>query len=219
MQERLAAKAKDIAHFAGLFLGALTVVIVLAPTIVWAHGVSVFAYAEADTVVVEGYFHDGAKCKDCTVEAFDEQDHKIAEGKTDANGQFSFTAPARIDMLIRLSDPVGHLAEYRIPASDLPESLPAASGTRTTEAAGKNAAHSHALVPSGISAGSHDEELHDPSEIERMVEKAVARQLEPIRRTLEESQRRRRISDVIGGIGYIVGLMGLVLYFRSKQRQ
>jgi len=196
----------------GLFAGVLLALSFLAPTAAQAHGVSVFAYAEGDTVVVEGYFHDGAKCKDCTVEAFDPLDHTIAEGKTDADGKFSFTAPARIDVLIRLSDPIGHLAEYQIPASDMPESLPAPPSEATPDQpqpSGKENV-SPASEPSGsIAAG----------EVEQMVEKAVSRQLEPIRRAMEESQQRRRISDIIGGIGYIVGLMGLILYFRSKRQR
>jgi nickel transport protein len=211
MPDRLATKARDVAHIVGLFLRALAVVIVLAPTIVWAHGLSAFAHAEGDTVVVEGYFHDGAKCKDCMVEAFDAQGHRIADGKTDADGKFSFKAPARINMLIRLNDPVGHMAEYRIPASDLPESLPAASESIQD--------HTHAPDTDNAAMVSGTLKTRDAGEVERMIEKAVARQLEPIRRALEESQRRRKITDVVGGIGYIVGLMGLILYFRSKQRQ
>jgi nickel transport protein len=218
MPERLTAKAKRIVYFAGLFLGIMAIVILLAPATTRAHGVSVFAYAEGDTVLVDGYFHDGAKCKDCMVEAFDSHDSTVAKGKTDASGKFSFTAPARIDMVIRLSDPVGHLAEYRLPASDLPESLPAASGELEI-AAGTTHAHSHAPTESGTSVDAQNGKRHDPTEIEQMVEKAVARQLEPVRRAMEESGRRRRISDVIGGIGYIVGLMGIILYFRSKRQQ
>lgn len=216
MSDRLTAKVSILSLLAVPSLAISAAVLLLAPTGVSAHGVSVFAHSEGDTIVVEGSFHDGAKCTDCAVEAFDSLGRKIAEGKTDADGVYSFKTPARTDILIRLSDPMGHLAEYRVPASDLPES-PSPDETETGDE------HPHAHAYSGpaedASADSRDERIHDSAEVERVIEKVVARQLAPIRRALEESQRRRRFSDVVGGIGYIVGLLGLILYFRSRRPQ
>jgi nickel transport protein len=57
------------------------------------------------------------------------------------------------------------------------------------------------------------------ADIERAIDRALARQLPPIRRAIEESKDRQRFSDIVGGIGYIIGLMGLALYFRSRQLQ
>ena len=218
MSDRLTAKVSIISLSAILYSAISAAGLLLAPITVWAHGVSVFAHSEGDTIVVEGSFHDGAKCIGCMVEAFDSLGRKMAEGKTDADGVYSFKTPARTDVLIRLSDPMGHLAEHRMPAADLPESLPAAPAASETGDEHPHV-HAHSGPAEGASADSRDERIHDSAEVERVVEKVVARQLAPIRRALEESQRRRRFSDVVGGIGYIVGLLGLILYFRSKQRQ
>ena len=196
--DRLTTKAREGALLVGLFLAFPIGAILVAPTTVSAHGISVFAQTEGAAIVVEGSFHDGAKCKDCSIEAFDSQGQKIAEGKTDADGRYSFGIPAQTDILIRLRDPVGHMAEYRVPATDLPD------------------APQPPQISGEIGEPPH---VHDPAEVARALERVVARQLAPIRRELEESQRRRRFSDVIGGIGYIVGLMGLVLYFMSKRRK
>ena len=166
-------------------------------------------------MVVEGSFHDGAKCRDCSVEAFDADGHKIAEGKTDKDGGFSFGISAQTDILIRMRDPVGHSAEYRMPATDLPNASRAPGTSEKTD----EHDHPHSEPAHEASAAPPGGYAHDPVEIERVIEKALARQLAPIRRELEESRRRRRLSDIIGGLGYIAGLMGLILYFRSKQRQ
>ncbi len=207
MSNRLTEGDRNIPSSPGFLVGILAIIILLAPMSAWAHGVSVFAYAEGDTVVVEGYFHDGAKCRDCAVEAFDSDGRRLVEGKTDNDGRFSFKAPAATDLLVRLTASMGHRAEYRIPAADLPENLPA-----MPEAPGEPAERAGAREHTGPAAG-----FQGAAEIERVVEKVVARQLAPIRRALEESRRQRRLSDIIGGIGYIVGLMGLVLYFRSRR--
>jgi nickel transport protein len=49
-----------------------------------------------------------------------------------------------------------------------------------------------------------------------MVEQAVARQVRPLREQLIAHQDRIRLQDLLGGIGYILGLAGLVLWWRSR---
>ena len=48
------------------------------------------------------------------------------------------------------------------------------------------------------------------------MEQAVARQIGPLRRELQASQQRARLSDIIGGIGLIFGIAGVVLWWRSR---
>lgn len=186
------------------------------PSTVWAHKVNVFAYVEGDTVVTESYFNDGRKCRDSTIEVFDEGGRKLLEGKTDTEGTFSFHAPVRANLLIRLTASMGHRAEYTVQASELPGGVPEDTAVRT--------------APEAPSAGVPEEPAAEPAEttkqaapamadIERAIDRALARQLPPIRRAIEESKDRQRFSDIVGGIGYIIGLMGLALYFRSRQLQ
>ena len=190
----------------------------IAPSTALAHKVNVFAYVEGGEVITESYFNDGRKCRDSTIEVFDTQGNKLAEGKTDAEGRFSFRPSIRTDLLIRLTASMGHQAEYTIPAADLPASLPTA--TEGVEGIAEEPhEHKHPEPTESVSADSPDRQSFDPAEIERIIDRSVARQLAPIHRALEESGRQRGISDVIGGVGYIVGLMGLVMYFRSKRKQ
>jgi len=201
-----------------LFVLAALVGIFLAPSTALAHNVNVFAYVDGGEVITESYFNDGSKCRDSTIEVFDTRGNKLAEGKTDAEGRFSFRPPVATDLLIRLTASMGHRAEYTIPATDLPANLPAASGTaeKTAEAPLEQA---HFETAESMSAGSPDRQSFGPADIEQIVDRAVARQLAPILRALEESRRQRKIVDIIGGIGYIVGLMGLIMYFRSKRKR
>ena len=215
MSNQLTAVDRNISPLHRLLVGILTTIVLLAPVSAWAHGVNVFAYAEGDTVVVEGYFHDGAKCRDCAIEAFDSDGQRLVEGKTDEDGRFSFKAPAATDLLLRLTASMGHRAEYRMPAADLPG---APQQPQTSNEADEHV-HPHSGSTHEAPAAPREGYVHDPAEIERVIEEVVARQLAPIRRELEESRRRRRLSDIIGGLGYIAGLMGLILYFRGKQRQ
>jgi nickel transport protein len=51
------------------------------------------------------------------------------------------------------------------------------------------------------------------------VEQAVARQLGPLRDALRACEEQRRLRDILGGLGYIVGLAGLGLWWRSRRRR
>jgi nickel transport protein len=183
------------------------------PSTALAHKVNVFAYVEGDTVIAEAYFNDGAKCRDSVIEVFDNEGQKLLEGKTDIEGRFSFPVPARTDLLIRLTASMGHQAEYTIPASDLPGG--AVDETPVLPDVVESPESAPMEEPDDLRSGS----IVATDDFEQVVERVVARQMAPIRRALEEAKDKQRFSDIVGGIGYIIGLMGLVLYFRSKQRK
>jgi nickel transport protein len=56
-----------------------------------------------------------------------------------------------------------------------------------------------------------------PAGIDKAFEKALDKKLAPIMRTLAEMQEQKiRLTDVLGGLGYIFGLMGVAVYFKRK---
>jgi nickel transport protein len=56
-----------------------------------------------------------------------------------------------------------------------------------------------------------------PAGIDKALEKALDKKLAPILRMLAEMQEQKvRLTDVLGGIGYIIGLVGMAAYFKRK---
>ena len=56
-----------------------------------------------------------------------------------------------------------------------------------------------------------------PAGIDKAFEKALDKKLAPVLRTLAEMQEQKiRLTDVLGGIGYIIGLVGIAAYFKRK---
>lgn len=211
----------DIPHLGTLLLTLVVLLLLGMPTRAWAHKVNVFAYVEGDQVVVEAYFPDGRKCRDSTVEVFDSQGNRVLTGKTDAEGHFAFRPPVRTDLLIRLIASMGHQAEYTVSAAELsgveplpskPEAPPSAPGAEAESSTGSDSAKAAESSQSGPGAV-------DLSALEQAIDRAVARQILPLRRTIEEERDRRRFLDIVGGIGYIVGVMGLVAYLHSKRQK
>ncbi|MGQ9689452.1 MAG: hypothetical protein ACUVXF_11805 [Desulfobaccales bacterium] len=60
----------------------------------------------------------------------------------------------------------------------------------------------------------------DRQTLEEVVNKALERQLAPIKELLTElTIRQPSLPDIIGGLGWIMGLFGLWAYFQSKKRK
>jgi nickel transport protein len=56
-----------------------------------------------------------------------------------------------------------------------------------------------------------------PTGFDRAIEKALDKKLAPVVRMLAEMQEQKvRLIDVLGGLGYIFGLVGVAAYFKRR---
>ena len=167
-----------------------------------AHKVMIFAWVEGDTVFTESKFSGGKKAVNAPVVIFDKDGKKLLEGKTDNKGEFSFKIPKVSDLRIVLDAGMGHKAEWTVPESDIRE-------------AGAILEKNSAVGSSGsIAVGLSKEEVR------KIVEDSLDKKLRPILRMITESRNTKpSLTEIIGGIGYIFGLMGVALYFISKKKK
>ena len=177
---------------------------------VFAHKVNVFAYVEGDKVYSESYFNDGKKCVDSKIEVFDNRENKLLEGLTDEEGMFSFEIPPEDaidgDLRIVLIASMGHRAEYIIRTDEL----------------GNVAELIEEKIEEPVSVVSPEVSSFDLKEIQLLIENALDEKLEPIMREMREIKKFQedRISptDIVGGIGYIIGIFGIIAYFLSRKK-
>jgi len=192
----------------GVLLTVLALGIVVAlPMVsqVWAHKVNVFAWVEGDTVFVEGYFPGGKKSQDSLVEVFNPAGTKLLEGRTNEKGEFSFKIPERTDLKIVLTASMGHKNDFIVPASDFGEveSSPSSPTQSFAESAKDSSAH-----PA------------DLSQLEGMIDKALDRKLAPVIKLIRDTRKEGpSITEIVGGIGYIFGLFGVFMYFKSRNKK
>jgi nickel transport protein len=167
-----------------------------------AHKVMIFAWVEGDTIFTESKFSGGKKAINAPVVIFDKDGKKLLEGKTDNKGEFSFKIPKVTDLRIVLNAAMGHKAEWMIPESEIREAGPIVEKKSAAE-------------PSGpISVGLSKEEVRN------IVEDSLDKKLRPIVRMMTESKNTKpSLTDIIGGIGYIFGLMGVALYFKNRSKK
>jgi nickel transport protein len=172
----------------------------------FGHVVNVFAVVEGRTIRGEVYFRGGVAAQGAQVEAFDPQGKKLAEVTTDAEGKFSFPARFRCDHRLLAHAGEGHAGEYTVEAAELSEDLPPPDGSPDVSLQGPPPPG-----PSAVHSGS-PAPLPGDERLKTLIEEAVSKQVTPLRRQLDAYEKTIRFRDVLGGIGYIFGVMGLIAY-------
>jgi nickel transport protein len=160
-----------------------------------AHKVNIFAYVEGDTVYTESYFSDGTKVKGGIIEVYDSQGKKLLEGKTDKEGYFSFKPPKKDDLKVVLNASLGHRSSCLLSADELPD-----------------------LKPKEPQKGKVTQAQIDLDQFVRIIDTSLDKKLSLIIRELKRQENRVFFREIISGIGYILGIFGIIMYFLSKKR-
>ncbi len=185
-------------------LAFLTLLLLMPASVAFAHKVNIFAYVEGDTIYTESYFPDGKKIKDGIVEVYDSRGIKLLEGKSDEKGEFNFKPPKKDDLEIVLIASLGHKNSYTLSADEL-------TGIIVTE---------KPQEPESIESEVKEVMQVDLEQIKRIIDSSLDEKLKPIMKQLTKAQQKEvSFIEVVGGIGYIFGIMGIILYFASKKKK
>lgn len=176
---------------------------------VFAHQLHVFACPDADGTTIRGsvYFRGGTPARDAAVIARDPAGRQIGRTKTDQQGEFSLQARFRCDHRLLVEVGAGHGAEYTVKAAELSKGLPPRGNTPIPPQDG---------TPQTAPPPVADAAAATPPENQRL--QAVYAQLVELRKQLHEYEQSLRLRDVLGGIGYIVGIAGVAFYFLGLRR-
>jgi nickel transport protein len=179
-----------------------------------AHKMNVFAHADGRSISGEVYVRGGAPIKAARVTAFDPAGKILAETITDDAGEFTFELKFRCDHRIVVDTGDGHSAEYTVGMDELPADLPP-QGPILDHVLPVSSPSTPKSSPDSVNpatrSSARDESLHD-----RIA--AIDRQLKELRKDLDKYQSQLRIQDIVGAIGYILGLMGLAYYLGASRK-
>ena len=171
----------------------------------YAHKVYLFAWAEGGMIHTESYFPGNIKVKDGTIKVFDMQGKELVSGKTDENGDFSFKIPEIADLRIVMDASMGHGAEYLFKKSEFTsDQVPAA------EVASDDNSGDKQENPVPVTIGQ--------DHLRKELDAALDAKLKPVIKELAllREDKGPGVTEVVGGIGYIFGLMGVIAYMKSK---
>ncbi len=174
-----------------------------------AHSISVFAYVEDGAIHGEVFARGGTPIAGATITALDPDGAKLGETTADAEGRFTLTPTRRCPWRLVADAGEGHRAEYTVPSDELPASLPG-GGEQPPEPAVPEAPQPAATpaAADGARKGPAFDALG-----------GLDKQVIALRRDIEQLRQELRFQDIVGGIGYILGLMGVSFYFLGVRRR
>lgn len=197
-----------------LFLLTFAMVPIFAVNTASAHKAIIFAWVEGDTICTESKFSGGKKVKEGDVIVCDLQGNRLLEGKTNEQGEFSFKIPKKTTLKIVLQAGTGHRGEWTLPVEEMGEVTPQQSVQAEIKKTRETAS-----IKTGKQTQSVSASKLSPDDIQLAVEKALDKKLKPVMKKLAESQEHDpTVKDILGGIGYILGLMGIASYVHYRRK-
>ena len=185
-----------------------------------AHRLRIFAWSEGNKILGETAFSGGRTPKDVQVSVRDAAtDLILLTVQTDKEGRFSFLIPqkakqARLDILLVVNTGEGHRAEWPLPASEyLASSI--VVNKENTLLRQKSVQFTSTVTKLDKAAIVLTEER-----IRIIVAEELDKQLVPVKHLLsEQKQDGPGLQDILGGIGYILGIAGLLAWIKAKKQQ
>lgn len=178
-----------------LIEGVTAVILVLAATQATAHRMDLSVRVVGNELHGTATFHGARPAVGAAVEVRDPLGEVLARAVTGEDGRFQVPLTRRVPLEVVVEAADGHLARRSVSAEALPPELPTAA-----EAA----------------AAAQTESLNALAE---RLAGDTASQLAPIHDRLAELEQRIWLRDVLGGVGYILGLAGVAAYMLSRRRR
>lgn len=196
-----------------------------------AHKVTVFAYVEGKDIVVEAFYSKTSKVNQGRITVQNAASHEeYLSALTDEAGTLRFPVPAKAlaaaaDLRILLVAGEGHQNETLVLAKEFAGLLPpkpvtaAKAAPVAAECPVLSAVRPQAAGQTAPPAAPPAAMLLDEAALTRIVEQAVDSRMGPVNRLLAESaQKGPGPTEIVGGIGYIVGLFGVAAFVASRRK-
>lgn len=180
----------------------------------FAHNVQVFAYAEGAAIKGEALIGGGKKAVNADISVLSADDGKtLLTTSTDNDGNFSFAIGALDpqqtgDLLIVLEAGPGHRAQWLLKAADFRpgsgENKPAAVQPEAPKTINHTAANLTV----------------DEERLRLLIAEVVEEKLGPLKQMIVRQQvRPPGLQEILGGLGYIIGIAGIIAYLASRKRK
>ena len=154
-----------------------------------AHRINILALPEGTLINGYVYYADGAPASGLPVHVRDVSGNSVTTLETDGEGRFTYQPDDSDTLVFVVETADGHRAETAVDFDSM-------------KSDSVNGVFQSAVPTAGL--GSED--------IQRIVQHEIA----PLRIQLDAYERQTRFRDILGGIGYIVGVTGLWAWWKSR---
>ena len=196
-----------------LFPTILLLCIFFAPAPAFAHHLYVFAYVSGGDIVVKASFGHNRPDVGGEVSVKSGAGKLLFQGKTDDQGMLRFPRPQlppNETVKITVSGGPGHQGVWTMTPADL------GNDSATTEVPAESKSAIQPAHHSSPPALSEEEQKY----LARLVSDAVAREIEPLKAMMaRQMDSGPSLRNIIGGIGWLVGIGGLAAAWASRKKQ
>jgi len=180
-----------------------------------AHRVNIFAYVEGNQVVVECSFSKTRPVRAGQITVYaGASDQILLTGTTDDAGVFRFPVPDQAKttgLRLALQAGEGHANQWTMDPGEF-----ASAPSPTPQAPPQTAEQPSPPDPTPVPAPSSGITAREVEAIvSTLLDAKLDAKLAPLRRALLEDQGPR-LQDILGGIGWIMGIIGVAAYFRRR---
>ncbi len=215
----------------------------------FAHGMYVFAWSEGAQICAEGYYSSKRKVQGGQTRAVNQAGGIVAQGVSDGEGRWCFTPPAPEDLTIIYADDQGHRAEFVITVSagtGAGSPAPAAASAPVASSVASPVTGSVSAPGAVATAGATSQAVASASpgtvvpadsagapgavgiasvafaaqeeQLRALIRAEMQAQLVPLHKALAERDAPR-LRDIVGGLGWIVGLVGIGAYCLQRKEK
>lgn len=194
-----------------------------------AHRVNVFAYVEGNDVHVECSYSRSDRVRFGEITVKNAATGQVyLTGKTDDKGNFVFPVPAatrneKVDLDITLKAGEGHQNNTSVKAEEYLSAAPAEQSAAPAAPVAPTAAAPTPAAPAATTAAPAPAAAvvavpMDKAALQAVVEQAVEVKIAPIRKMLlDQEEKGPGLAGIAGGIGWLVGIAGLLAYVRCRK--
>ncbi|WP_404426664.1 hypothetical protein [Thalassospira australica] len=188
-----------------------------------AHSLHVFAMGSGDVIDGYAYFGGGVRPHDAEIQLLDGTDRVIFAGKTNDQGEFKLRVSHRQDYVIEANSGDGHIASFKINGNELSDHLPSGNEDINIDVSQIDTASSFQSEKTRTSSTTIAMDRSNAmitlsrDELDSLVDAAVSRHFRPLREQLVAYEDKVRFSDLLGGIGVIVGIFGAFAWFQAAR--
>ncbi|MCH1918924.1 hypothetical protein L9G15_05690 [Shewanella sp. A3A] len=195
----------------------LPLLLLLLSTSASAHLLKVFAWMEGQQIVGNAYFAGGIAAGGANIVVFDAQQQALANIHPEADGSFRITVPYSQGYDIEANTGDGHVAHWQIPAAEVTSS-PMGANTAPAPSEQTSSKPTKRFNILAEPAATLQSNSVNSTQLIEAIQTAVAKEIGPLRMELQQAESRAKLSDVIGGLGFIFGIAGIALWWRSRKR-
>ncbi|MBJ7532887.1 carboxypeptidase regulatory-like domain-containing protein [Rhodomicrobium vannielii ATCC 17100] len=189
----------------------VTVMLLMFGGVAEAHKLKVFATATGAAIEGYAYFGTGGRARQSSVTVASPDGTVLGKTTTDDEGNFRYDATRRVDHVITVDGRDGHVASYTVAADELPQTLASGGDAAAAKPSAERTGAPIAAAPAVSRTG-------EDTDLRAFIDQSIARQIRPLREQIDANQEKIRLHDILGGLGYILGLGGLAFGLAQRRK-